>query len=231
MSYTIKTQTLQFNRPKTPIKPLGVVIHETATPGATAQNEFDYYNGGNRSASAHFFVDWNEIVNTIPVNEKAWHAGKTANANYIGVELCHPKVHNVEQFKEVWKRGVWLFAKLLLDLQITKANDQTMPSHYDITYRYHETNHVDPVGYFAEYGKTVQDFRNDVQSKINEVINMYSDMEQISDWALKQVQALKNAGIMQGDSANNFNPKQNITREEMAVLMFNILKYIGKEVK
>jgi peptidoglycan hydrolase-like protein with peptidoglycan-binding domain len=42
-------------------------------------------------------------------------------------------------------------------------------SHHEVSDTWHETTHVDPDGYFKEYGKTVNDFRADVQKKIDEM--------------------------------------------------------------
>jgi N-acetylmuramoyl-L-alanine amidase len=91
----------------------GIVMHYTATPGATARNEHDYFNGTaieqKRYASAHIFVDKNEAICIIPLNEVAYHANekpsriakflasapyyKDGNANLttVSVEMCIEK--------------------------------------------------------------------------------------------------------------------------------------------
>ena len=56
------------NRPRTKLSPKGIVLHETATPGASAENEYKYFNNNNVGASAHGFVDWNGYIQTIPYN-------------------------------------------------------------------------------------------------------------------------------------------------------------------
>ena len=40
-----------------------IVIHDTGNPGkgADAENHYKYFNGGNRGASADFFVDGREV--------------------------------------------------------------------------------------------------------------------------------------------------------------------------
>ncbi|MEC0721334.1 N-acetylmuramoyl-L-alanine amidase [Bacillus haynesii] len=56
----------------------GIVIHWTATPGASALNERNYFNGtciaDKRYASSHYFVDRKEAQLIIPENEVAYHA-------------------------------------------------------------------------------------------------------------------------------------------------------------
>ena len=80
-----------------------IVIHYTGAEG-TAKNNVDYFNGGNRNASADFFVSQNgEIWQYNPDLKRyySWHCGggrqssnggtfygRCKNANSIGIELC-----------------------------------------------------------------------------------------------------------------------------------------------
>jgi hypothetical protein len=67
-------------------------------------------------------------------------------------------------------------------------------------------------------------------SGINEnVLDKFSDKDNISDWAVDGVSSLVAAGYIAG-SNGRINPKQNITRAEFAQVMDNLLKnYINKE--
>lgn len=83
-----------------------IVIHYTGAEG-TAKNNIDYFNGGNRNASADFFVSQNgEIWQYNPDLKRyySWHCGggrqsskggtfygRCKNANSIGIELCTHK--------------------------------------------------------------------------------------------------------------------------------------------
>jgi hypothetical protein len=149
----------------------GIVLHETANPGGSAQMHYQYFNNADRQASAHAFVDWKEIVQLVPWNERAWHAGRTANSSYLGIELCRPVSHDPVKFQEVWNRGTWLFDWLFLNvLKVNKVTKDNLMSHAEVSMKWHETDHMDPVSYFSEYGKTVDGFRNDVQKLIDAVI-------------------------------------------------------------
>lgn len=108
MSYEIMQKFISLNWSGRVLKPISSVLHETADVNATDENEQQYFNSGNRGASAHAFVDYNSITQTIPWEEQSWHAGPTANRNFIGIELCH--YDDAASFNEVWKRAVWLFA-------------------------------------------------------------------------------------------------------------------------
>ena len=52
----IQKQFISYNRSSRSTKPIYIVIHDTGDAGATAQNEHDYFNSGNRGASADFFI-------------------------------------------------------------------------------------------------------------------------------------------------------------------------------
>lgn len=172
--YTIIQKFITQNRPGTRLRPRGIVVHETDNLGATALNHFKFFNSAYRGASAHAFVDWlPDILQTIPWNEVSWHAGRTANLNYIGIELCHAKTK--EDFKIVWDKAVWLFAYLFINvLHVQTVTKDNLMSHYDVSMKWKQTDHVDPVSYFKAYGKTVDDFRAAVQSEINLMLNSES---------------------------------------------------------
>lgn len=173
MSYTIKQRFISQNRSRTPLKAIGTVVHETATPGASDEAEFNYFNSANRGASAHAFVDYDSITQTIPWNERAGHAGPTANRNYIGIELCH--YDDAARFDEVWKRAVWLFAWVHINvIKQTTINKNTLMSHAEVTSKWRESTHTDPVAYFKKFGRTVDMFRQEVQKEINSQLNIKS---------------------------------------------------------
>lgn len=150
------------------LSPMGLVIHGTDNPGATAQNHHDYFNGGNRGASAHAFVDWNRIIQLVDWHRASWHAGHTANYSRIGIELCVPGSHDEAKFNEVWNRGVWLAAYLLRNIiGVSAVTSDNVMSHAEVSNTWDETDHQDPVSYFSEYGKTMDDFRNEVQQALS----------------------------------------------------------------
>lgn len=81
-----------------------IVIHYTGNNGDTAANNCTYFQGANRHASAHYFVDGGTYVyNSVPVKSVAWSVGgfysrsngagayyqKCTNANSISIEMCN----------------------------------------------------------------------------------------------------------------------------------------------
>ena len=69
-----------------------IVIHYTGNDGDTAEGNGKYFSGAGRAASAHYFVDENEVVQSVREGDVAWHAGNwQMNARSIGVEMCSRK--------------------------------------------------------------------------------------------------------------------------------------------
>lgn len=114
--------------------PKAIVLHWTANPGGTALNHYNYFNNGagGNYASAHYFVDKDNIVCIIPDNEVAFHANESgyskvgylnglwtpgvnykgnANSGSIGIEMCLERdgKYHPETLKKTW----WLTAHLL----------------------------------------------------------------------------------------------------------------------
>ena len=77
-----------------PMTPKYVVIHNTAND-ATAANEISYMRTNSNEVSFHYAVDDKEIVQGIPENRNAWHAGDggegKGNRYGIAIEICYSK--------------------------------------------------------------------------------------------------------------------------------------------
>ena len=73
--------------------PTRIVVHNTAND-ASANNEIKYMISNNNEVSFHYAVDDKEVVQGIPTNRNAWHAGDgngTGNRKGIAVEICYSK--------------------------------------------------------------------------------------------------------------------------------------------
>lgn len=71
-----------------------IVLHYTGNKGDTAKNNVDYFYGGDRSSSAHYFVDDNSIWQSVEEFNAAWSIGDghgiygITNQNSISIEMC-----------------------------------------------------------------------------------------------------------------------------------------------
>lgn len=74
--------------------PQFIVVHNTAND-ASAANEIAYMSRNGSEVSFHFAVDDVEVIQAIPTNRNAWHAGDGGNGNGnrmgIAYEICYSK--------------------------------------------------------------------------------------------------------------------------------------------
>ncbi|WP_304413199.1 N-acetylmuramoyl-L-alanine amidase family protein [Anoxybacillus sp. KU2-6(11)] len=135
----------KYSRPGLKLKGVKkLVLHWTANPGATAANHFTYYDQtiieAKRYASAHIFVDKNEAINIIPLDEVAYHANDgtyrgvpelkpNANLLSIGVEMCVEKDGTFHP--DTIARTEDVFVELCQRYKLDPLKD--IVRHYDIT--------------------------------------------------------------------------------------------------
>ena len=85
----------EYSRPGTELAQVnGIVVHYTANPGTTAQQNRDYFEGlaqsGETHASSHFVIGISgEIIQCIPCNEIAY-ASNDRNSDTVSIECCIP---------------------------------------------------------------------------------------------------------------------------------------------
>ncbi len=116
-----------------------IVIHYTANDGDTAKNNVDYYARVSLKASAHYFVDENEIWQSVKEGDTAYHCGANKyvhpycrNSNSIGIELCSRKDADGKYYfkDETIQNAVKLTKELMAKYNIFVGN---VIRHYDVT--------------------------------------------------------------------------------------------------
>ncbi len=111
----------------------GIVIHYTANPGSTAQENHDYFENLKDThatkVSSHFVIGLNgEIIQCIPSSEISY-ASNDRNHDTLSIECCHPD-ETGEFNEETYNSLVSLSAFLCDKFQL--STDQII-RHYDIT--------------------------------------------------------------------------------------------------
>lgn len=134
-----------------------LVIHETANPGASAYNHTLYW-ANNPDYAVHYVMelDGSVVYNTVPDDRLAWHVG---NGNYetVGIELAH--AISQEQFDSQWNEAV----KWAGDYLSSRGwGIDRMLSHHEAAMRWGGSDHTDPDGYFASYGRSWAQFEQAV---------------------------------------------------------------------
>lgn len=156
-------------------KPEGVVIHETATPGATAWNEVTYFNREwpNIQSYVHAFADANNILQIHDTDYGVWGAGPWANSRMVQIELCQENTWDA--FARSVNNQAYFTAVMLKKYGLTPSLADgkgygTIWSHYAIN-QYHPSagGHVDPITYFNKWGYTMWQFYQLVQYHYNQL--------------------------------------------------------------
>lgn len=113
-------------------EPKYIVIHYTGNKKDSALNNAKYFNGGNRNASAHYFVDDTTIFQVVEDTNGAWHVGNTKtevnNRNSIGIEMCCSGNYQVSAKTEA--NTIELVKYLMKKYNIPVANVRT---HAEVT--------------------------------------------------------------------------------------------------
>ena len=124
----------EYSRPGIESDPItGIVVHYTANPGSTAQNNRDYFEGlkdsHETSVSSHFVVGLDgEIIQCVPTWEIAY-ASNERNNDTVSIETCHPDESGKfteDTYKSLVQLTAWLCTKFGLD-------EEDVIRHYDVT--------------------------------------------------------------------------------------------------
>ena len=151
-----------YSRPgKYSLKIKNIVIHYTANPGTTAEQNRNYFEGLKDShltkASSHFIVGLDgEIIQCVPTWEVAF-ASNDRNWDTVSIETCHWKedgAYTEETYDSLVQLTAWLCEKFEL-------TEKDIIRHYDITGK-------NCPKYFVENEKAYEEFKKDVKNVLEE---------------------------------------------------------------
>lgn len=153
-----------YSRPQIRLKKIdAIVIHYTANPGATAQNNRDYFenlkNGKGTKASSHFIVGLKgEVIQCIPSSEMAY-ANSPRNHDTLSIECCHPDESgkfNDATYQTVVRLAAWL-------CKAFKVSPDNVIRHYDVTGK-------DCPKYYVEHPKAWEQMKTDIKARYQELV-------------------------------------------------------------
>lgn len=117
-----------------------IVIHYVGAV-STALNNAKYFKSTYRGASAHYFVDENDVYRVVKDKDIAWHCGTTGkyyhskcrNSNSIGIEMCCIKKNGkIDISDKAVERTIELTKYLMKKYNIPAEN---VIRHYDVTHK------------------------------------------------------------------------------------------------
>lgn len=197
---------------KSPVEYL--VLHYTANQGDTARGNLDYFAREVTRSSAHYFVDRNEVCQSVPEGAAAYHVGgktrkhpRCVNDNSIGIELCD-SAFSVP--RETEKRALELARDIIRRYHIPPEN---VLRHYDVTGKLCPLPWVrDPAGWRAfkkeleDDPMTYDDFKEYMARYRAELSSAAASMPELLADAKAQ-------GLTDGSRPRDF-----VTREEAAIM-------------
>ncbi|MED4354796.1 N-acetylmuramoyl-L-alanine amidase [Schinkia azotoformans] len=208
------------------MKPEYITIHNTGNEKSTAQNERNWLTNptNDRQASFHIVVDENNAIECIPLNENAWACGDgfngTGNRKSINIEICESG-----NYQKAVENAIKLTVELMNKYNIPIEN---VKRHFDWSGK------ICPrLMYDKGTWNTWKQFKQDLQKEVTKekvVIAMskyFKDVPQ-SHWALNDIDALKEKGVLAGKTDGTFGIGETIKREEVAVLINRAIDYIIK---
>lgn len=78
-----------------------------------------------------------------------------------------------------------------------------------------------------EFASVIYNFIKEHKINMPKIKNFnYKDQDQIASWALEKVKYLDEIGLVNGASTDNYNAKGTYTREELALTIYKIIKFI-----
>lgn len=190
-----------------------LVIHYTGAPGTARNNGAYFASRGDIGASAHYFVDAQDIVQSVPDSGRAWHCGAAVykhpecrNDNSIGVELCcYPNVDGTWYFDPATvANAVQLVRSLMAQYGI--GIDHVV-RHYDVTGKICPEPFVRDASAWAEFKArlTAPETEEDDMTRYNTVAEM-------PEYYRAEAQALIDAGALKGGTDGSLNISEDMLR-------------------
>ena len=199
-----------------------IVVHYTANSGDTAQNNLDYFARTKTGTSAHYFVDKNEVCQSVQDTDVAWHCGSKnprhpycRNANSIGIEMCN-SVGSVPE--AVRDRTAAFVRQKMKEYGIDSSH---VLRHYDVTGKRCPAPWVDNPAEWMEFKKMLEGDDDMSYEQFEQYMNRYlteRNAKPADDWAKPYIQDAIDAGAMTDVGGTIERPQGFITRQEMAVV-------------
>lgn len=191
-----------------------IVVHNTYND-APAANEVAYMIRNNNSVSFHYAIDDKEIVQGIPENRNAFHAGDgrngKGNRKGLSIEICYSKSGG-PRFIQAEKNAAKFIASKLKE---KNWGIDKVKKHQDFSGKYCPHRTLD-MGW--------QRFLDMIQNELNKLkgAEKVADKNKPSKWAEKEWAWAQKEGYLDGTR-----PKDPITREEMAIVLKRLVDRVG----
>lgn len=176
-----------------------ITLHYTGNKGDTAKNNVDYFYGGDRSASAHYFVDDNSVWQSVEDYNSAWAVGDgkgaygITNQNSISIEMCCNSIGVISEKTET--NALELVKYLMSKYNISISN---IVRHYDASRK------ICPNWSADNWSRWIT-FKN----KLNETVEIKEEMNYSmyvfsKNWYLKRYSDIANSTTYKGNPYKHY---------------------------
>lgn len=167
---------------------VGFMIHANGVQYVPAWHWPVRWNVADADKAVHFFADAHGIIEALPDYVQGWHAGGTANRDYLSVEQSEPYHDTPDSFDATVINVRWLVEKMHTKHNFTIAN---VIGHYEGHERGIASGHGDPKsdpgyvydafhapwrdqtktheGYYTRNGYSMDELRADINKDIGQV--------------------------------------------------------------
>ena len=174
-----------------------IVIHYTSNKGDTAKNNIDYFaREKNIKASANYFIDENEVWQSVLDTDTAWHCGAKTyrhkfcrNANSLGIEICMNDKDGNIRLKSI-ANAIKLTKMLMQKYNISIDN---VIRHYDVTGK-------DCPRPMVEDENLWYSFKQSLLQEENEEMKIYKYVPDMPDWSQDTFTRLFKTGVISTDT-------------------------------
>lgn len=204
-----------------------IVVHYTANTGDTAQNNLDYFAREKVGTSAHYFVDENEVCQSVKDTDTAYHCGSSnpihptcRNSNSIGVEMCN----SVGGVPDAVRDHTVAFVQQLMKKYGVPAKN--VLRHYDVTGKRCPAPWVDDSTKWDQFKAMLEVDDMITQEQFNQMMDNYlaerakqgpsGNTDEFRNWAVEN-------GIVAGDGSGNMMWQSWPTREQLAIMLFRAI--------
>ncbi len=235
------------------ITPKGVMIHSTGAnnpklsrfvgpdDGILGENPYgNHWNNPGISACVHGFIGkvadgTIATYQTLPWNHRGWHGGGKCNNTHISFELCEDGLEDGDYFAAVYREAVELTAHLCQMYDLDPIADGVVICHQEGNQRGIASNHKDVLHWFPKFGKTMDNFRQDVaeamaqpeeetmtQAQFDTMMDSWLSARGVlppSSWAEEELREAMELSLTDGTRPQSF-----ATRQEVAIMIGRALK-------
>ena len=214
------------------ITPKGIMLHSVGVPQPNPEifaNIFNTPRPNGRQVGVHAFLGADgRVFQTLPWSHRAWHCGGSGNDTHIGIEMTEPGTirytggaswtdNNPERTRDfvfaTYGTAVELFAFLCSKFDLNPFADGVILSHSEGHRRGIASNHADVEHIWNRFNLSMNQFRKDVQTAMNQQNQTIEKPNTPAPWAQNAWNWAINNGLTDGTR-----PTDPVTRQEIMVL-------------